>query len=144
MMTQLWGGRFASGPSDALAELSRSTQFDWRLAPYDIAGSKAHAAVLHKAGLLSDDQLERMLVGLDELLEDVETGRFAPAPDDEDVHTALERGLLERLGPDLGGRLRAGRSRNDQVATLFRGYLRDHARIIGGLIADLQDALVGL
>ncbi len=139
--TQLWGGRFASGPSEALARLSKSTQFDWRLAPYDIAGSKAHAAVLHKAGLLGDDELARMLVGLDELLEDVETGRFAPAPDDEDVHTALERGLLERLGPDLGGRLRAGRSRNDQVATLFRGYLRDHAKVIARLVLDLVDAL---
>src|SRR5690606_35993043 len=63
---------------------------------------------------------------------------------DEDVHTALERGLLERLGPELGGKLRAGRSRNDQVATLFRMYLRDHARIIGGLLVDLQEALIGL
>ncbi|MGH3461040.1 MAG: argininosuccinate lyase [Kribbellaceae bacterium] len=141
--TQLWGGRFAAGPADALAELSRSTQFDWRLAPYDIAGSKAHAAVLHQAGLLSDGDLERMLLGLDALLTDVETGRFAPAPDDEDVHTALERGLLERLGPELGGRLRAGRSRNDQIATLFRMYLRDHARIIARLVLDLVDAIAG-
>ena len=141
--TQLWGGRFAAGPADALAELSRSTQFDWRLAPYDIAGSKAHAAVLHQAGLLSDGDLERMLLGLDALLTDVETGTFAPAPDDEDVHTALERGLLERLGPELGGRLRAGRSRNDQIATLFRMYLRDHARIIARLVLDLVDAIAG-
>jgi argininosuccinate lyase len=140
---QLWGGRFAAGPADALAELSRSTQFDWRLAPYDIAGSKAHAAVLHQAGLLSDGDLERMLLGLDALLTDVETGTFAPAPDDEDVHTALERGLLERLGPELGGRLRAGRSRNDQIATLFRMYLRDHARIIARLVLDLVDAIAG-
>ncbi len=74
---------------------------------------------------------------------DVETGTFAPAPDDEDVHTALERGLLERLGPELGGRLRAGRSRNDQIATLFRMYLRDHARIIARLVLDLVDAIAG-
>jgi len=141
--TQLWGGRFAAGPADALAELSRSTQFDWRLAPYDIAGSKAHAAVLHQAGLLSDGDLERMLLGLDALLTDVETGTFAPAPDDEDVHTALERGLLERLGPELGGRLRAGRSRNDQIATLFRMYLRDHARIVARLVLDLVDGIAG-
>ena len=85
-----------------------------------------------------------MLAGLDQLEADVADGSFTGTVADEDVHTALERGLLERLGPDLGGKLRAGRSRNDQVATLFRMYLRDHARIIGGLIADLQDALVGL
>ncbi|GAA1907442.1 argininosuccinate lyase [Streptantibioticus ferralitis] len=141
---RLWGGRFADGPADALAKLSASVHFDWRLAPYDIAGSRAHARVLHKAGLLTADELERMLVGLDELEVDVADGSFTGTIADEDVHTALERGLLERLGPELGGKLRAGRSRNDQVATLFRMYLRDHARIIGGLITDLQQVLVGL
>jgi argininosuccinate lyase len=141
---RLWGARFADGPAEALAKLSASVHFDWRLAPYDIAGSRAHARVLHKAGLLTEDELQRMLAGLDQLEADVASGDFVGTVADEDVHTALERGLLERLGPDLGGKLRAGRSRNDQVATLFRMYLRDHARIIGGLIADLQDALIGL
>ncbi|MDK1473462.1 argininosuccinate lyase [Streptomyces sp. 549] len=141
---RLWGGRFADGPSEALARLSASVHFDWRLAPYDIAGSRAHARALHTAGLLTADELERMLDGLDRLEADVADGSFTGAVADEDVHTALERGLLERLGPDLGGKLRAGRSRNDQVATLFRMYLRDHARIIGGLLTDLQEALVGL
>ncbi|MFJ4921640.1 argininosuccinate lyase [Streptomyces sp. NPDC088725] len=141
---RLWGGRFADGPSDALAALSASVHFDWRLAPYDIAGSRAHARALHKAALLTDDELARMQAGLDDLEAAVADGSFTGTIADEDVHTALERGLLERLGPDLGGKLRAGRSRNDQVATLFRMYLRDHARIIGGLIAGLQDALVGL
>ncbi|GAB2795016.1 argininosuccinate lyase [Streptomyces daliensis] len=141
---RLWGGRFADGPSEALAKLSASVHFDWRLAPYDIAGSRAHARVLHKAGLLTADELERMLAGLDQLERDVADGSFTGTIADEDVHTALERGLLERLGPDLGGKLRAGRSRNDQVATLFRMYLRDHARLIGGLLTELQEALVGL
>ncbi|MFG2912483.1 argininosuccinate lyase [Kitasatospora sp. NPDC048298] len=141
---RLWGARFADGPSEALARLSASVHFDWRLAPYDIAGSKAHARVLHKAGLLSDEELTGMLAGLDQLLADVEAGTFTGTVADEDVHTALERGLLERLGPDLGGKLRAGRSRNDQIATLFRMYLRDHAKTIGGLLLDLQQALVGL
>ncbi|MCP9208096.1 argininosuccinate lyase [Streptomyces sp. HD1123-B1] len=141
---RLWGGRFADGPSEALEKLSASVHFDWRLAPYDIAGSRAHARVLHTAGLLTADELERMLEGLDRLQADVASGAFTGTIADEDVHTALERGLLERLGPDLGGKLRAGRSRNDQIATLFRMYLRDHARIIGKLIADLQSALVGL
>ncbi|GAA3105927.1 argininosuccinate lyase [Kribbella aluminosa] len=137
----LWGGRFAGGPADALAALSKSTQFDWRLAPYDIAGSKAHAKVLHRAGLLSDDDLTAMLAGLDGLLDDVLSGEFLPAPEDEDVHTALEHGLLVRLGPELGGRLRAGRSRNDQVATLFKSYLREHGRIIGRLVLDQVNTL---
>lgn len=140
--TRLWGGRFSDGPSEALAKLSASVHFDWRLAPYDIAGSRAHARVLHKAGLLTDDELARMLEGLDRLAADVAAGTFTATIADEDVHTALERGLLERLGPDLGGKLRAGRSRNDQIATLGRMYLRDHARTIGALLADLQDALV--
>jgi len=141
---RLWGGRFADGPSEALAALSASVHFDWRLAPYDIAGSRAHARVLHKAGLLTDDELERMLDGLDRLLADVESGAFTGTVADEDVHTALERGLLERLGAELGGKLRAGRSRNDQIATLGRMFLRDHARIIGRLVLELQQALTGL
>ena len=138
----LWGGRFAGGPADALAALSKSTHFDWRLAPYDIAGSRAHARVLHQAGLLDDANLEAMLSALKQLADDVESGAFAPAPQDEDVHTALERGLIERAGADVGGRLRAGRSRNDQVATLFRMYLRDHARDVAGLVLDVVDALI--
>src|SRR6478735_9870149 len=137
----LWGGRFAGGPDQALAALSKSTHFDWRLAPHDIAGSRAHARVLHSAGLLSDEHLQAMLDGLDRLEDDVVSGAFTPAEDDEDVHTALERGLIERVGPDVGGRLRAGRSRNDQVATLFKVYLRDHARVIADLVLDLVEAL---
>ncbi|TCI99920.1 argininosuccinate lyase [Aeromicrobium sp. IC_218] len=139
--TRLWGGRFASGPSPELVELSRSTHFDWRLAPYDLAGSRAHAGVLHAAGLLTADDHQRLLAGIDALEADVRSGAFAPQPDDEDVHTALERGLLERLGAELGGRLRAGRSRNDQVATLFRMYLRDHGRAISALVTELVEAL---
>lgn len=138
----LWGGRFAGGPADALAALSKSTHFDWRLAQYDIAGSRAHARVLHAAGLLDDANLGAMLAGLATLSDDVASGRFQPGEDDEDVHTALERGLIERAGPDVGGRLRAGRSRNDQIATLFRMYLRDHARSVAGLVLDVVDALV--
>ncbi|MFV0253130.1 MAG: argininosuccinate lyase [Beutenbergiaceae bacterium] len=137
----LWGGRFAGGPADALAALSVSTHFDWRLAHHDIAGSRAHARVLHGAGLLGDDELAGMLTALDQLDADVASGAFQAAPDDEDVHTALERGLLERAGTDLGGKLRAGRSRNDQIATLVRMYLREEARRIAGLVLDLVDAL---
>ncbi|MGN6302584.1 MAG: argininosuccinate lyase [Angustibacter sp.] len=138
----LWGGRFSGAPADALAELSRSTHFDWRLARYDLAGSRAHASVLHTAGLLSDDDLAGMLAALDRLDADVASGAFGPAPDDEDVHAALERGLIERAGAELGGRLRAGRSRNDQIATLVRMYLRDHARVVAARVLDVVRALV--
>jgi argininosuccinate lyase len=138
----LWGGRFAAGPSDALAALSCSTHFDWRLAPYDVRGSQAHARVLHRAGLLSDAELSLMLDALQKLAADVASGAFGPAPGDEDVHSALERGLIERAGPELGGKLRAGRSRNDQVATLFRMWLRDGARRVGVGVLDVVDALV--
>ncbi|MCK5892189.1 argininosuccinate lyase [Aeromicrobium sp.] len=139
--SRLWGGRFASGPSPELTELSRSTHFDWRLAPYDLAGSRSHARVLHAAGLLTAEDLAAMLEGIAALDGDVRSGAFLPEPDDEDVHSALERGLMERLGPELGGRLRAGRSRNDQVATLFRAYLREHARLVARLVGELVRAL---
>ena len=137
----LWGGRFADGPSDALAALSKSTHFDWVLAPYDITASKAHARVLHRAGLLTDEQRDGLLAGLDSLGSDVADGSFAPLVTDEDVHGALERGLIERVGPELGGRLRAGRSRNDQVATLFRLWLRDAVRRVAEGVLQVVDAL---
>jgi argininosuccinate lyase len=121
--------------------LSKSTQFDWRLAPYDLAGSKAHARALHRAGLLSDEELDGMLDGLGKLAAEVEAGAFRPSDGDEDVHGALERRLVELVGANLGGRLRAGRSRNDQIATLIRMYLRDALReVVAGLL-EVIDAL---
>ncbi len=139
--TRLWGGRFQDGPSEAMTALSLSTHFDWRLAPYDIRQTRAHASVLHSAGLLTDDERARVVDALDALAEDVAAGRVVPDPSDEDVHTAIERNLIERLG-DLGGRLRAGRSRNDQVATDFRLYLRDQVRHIALAVTDLQQSLL--
>jgi argininosuccinate lyase len=139
----LWGGRFASGPSPELRALSKSTHFDWQLTPYDLAGSRAHANALHAAGLLTDDEHAELLRGLATLGERYDAGELHPAESDEDVHGALERMLLDEVGPEVGGRLRAGRSRNDQVATLFRAYLRDHARTISGLVLDLVEVLAG-
>jgi argininosuccinate lyase len=140
--TRLWGGRFESGPAEALERLSVSVQFDWRLAPYDLLASRAHARVLHGAGLLNDNELARLLSALDSLDYACRDGTFRPSAADEDVHTALERGLLERVGA-LGGKLRAGRSRNDQVATDLRMYLRDHARLIVLRLVELETALMG-
>ena len=137
----LWGARFASGPSDALKALSKSTHFDWALAPYDLAGSKAHAEALAQAGLLTSDDLASLTAALDRIGARVEDGSLSAADDDEDVHAALEQALLAEAGPQLGGRLRAGRSRNDQIATLIRLYLRDHVRVIGLALVDLIDAL---
>jgi argininosuccinate lyase len=138
----LWGGRFSGGPADALTALSKSTHFDWRLARYDIAGSRAHARVLHRAGLLTDAELTGMISGLDALEDDTVSGAFVAAQDDEDVHSALERGLIDRVGPELGGKLRAGRSRNDQIATLLRLWWRDAARRVAGGVLDVVDALL--
>ncbi|MFD6859967.1 argininosuccinate lyase [Rhodococcus sp. NPDC060090] len=139
----LWGGRFESGPAAAMAALSKSTHFDWVLAPYDVRASQAHAKILHRAGLLTEADLATMLDGLERLATDVTSGAFTPAESDEDVHGALERGLIERVGPEIGGRLRAGRSRNDQVATLFRMWLRDAARRIGDGVLDVVEAIAG-
>ncbi|NDZ93112.1 argininosuccinate lyase [Streptomyces sp. SID6673] len=138
----LWGGRFAGGPAEAMAALSKSTHFDWALAPFDVEASKAHARVLNRAGLLTDDDLVAMLEGLSRLSADVADGSFGPAESDEDVHGALERGLIERVGPELGGRLRAGRSRNDQVATLFRMWLRAAMGRVAAGVLDVVDALI--
>ncbi|QIK73221.1 argininosuccinate lyase [Propioniciclava coleopterorum] len=140
---RLWGGRFDGGPAEAMFALSKSTQFDWRLAHLDIAGSRAHAKALHRAALLTDAELADMLAALDRLDADVASGAFVAADTDEDVHGALERGLMERAGHELGGRLRAGRSRNDQIATLIRAYLREELLVVAAGVADVIEALAG-
>ena len=137
----LWGARFADGPSPELAALSRSTHFDWQLYPYDIAGSKAHAKALAKGGYLTQVELDAMLAALTTLQTRIEAGEFAPLDSDEDVHYALERGLVAIAGPELGGKLRAGRSRNDQIATLIRLYLLDHSARISRFVIELIDAI---
>ncbi|MFN4002894.1 argininosuccinate lyase [Microcella sp.] len=137
----LWGGRFSDGPSPELQRLSRSTHFDWQLGGYDLRGSRAHARALAAAGYLTDDELVRMLEGLDEVEARWADGRLQPRPEDEDVHGALEAALVDAVGAELGGRLRAGRSRNDQIATLVRLYLRDHGAVIAREVRSLIEAL---
>ena len=121
----LWGGRFASGPEDSVARLSRSVQFDWRLAQYDIRVNLAHVAGLKRAGILSDQSATEISNALKELSTEIDAGTFTYNEVDEDVHSSIERGLVEKLG-ELGGALRAGRSRNDLVVTDFKLYLIDH------------------
>jgi argininosuccinate lyase len=123
--------------------LSKSTHFDWRLALHDIAGSRAHAKALHAAGYLSSQQAHDMDAGLVELARRVQSGEFVAADSDEDVHGALERGLKDVVGADLGGRLRAGRSRNDQIATLIRRYLREEIRLLAQDLDGVLSALAG-
>ncbi len=138
----LWGGRFGQPPAAAMAELSRSTHFDWALAPYDIQQGRAHAGALLRAGLLDEVTHAALSAGLDTLAAEVASGQFGPAPSDEDVHGALERRLIEIVGKDVGGRLRAGRSRNDQVATDLRLLLLDAADGVSAALVALCDALL--
>ncbi len=137
----LWGGRFSDGPADAVFALSRSVHFDWRLAPYDLRSSLAHLEILESGGLLSTEVAGKIRSALKELITEVASGDFQAIASDEDVHSALERGLTEKLG-DIGGSLRAGRSRNDQVTTDLRLYAIDHMLEIAHQILKLQRALI--
>jgi argininosuccinate lyase len=137
----LWGGRFSNKPADAVFALSQSISFDWRLAPYDLRSSLAHLSVLEKASLLNKDEAEKIHKALKELSADVSSGKFVPSAQDEDVHSALERGLTEKLGP-LGGSLRAGRSRNDQVTTDLRLFAIDHMLSLAQMLAELTEVIL--
>ena len=137
----LWGGRFSQSPTDAVFALSQSVQFDWRLAPYDLRSSLAHLSILESSGLLKQDVANSIRKALNELISEVGSGKFSYLASDEDVHSALERGLTEKLG-EIGGALRAGRSRNDQVATDLRLYAIDQMISIALAITELQGALI--
>ena len=137
----LWGGRFSQSPAEAVFALSQSVQFDWRLAPYDLRSSLAHLSVLESSGLLDKKVATAIRKALEELVVEVASGKFTYLETDEDVHSALERGLTEKLG-EIGGALRAGRSRNDQVATDLRLYAIDAMVSIALSIAELQEALI--
>ncbi len=139
--TQLWGGRFKSGPSEALANLSRAHPSFFRLYREDLAGSRAHASELKRAGVLDEAEFTTIRETLDHIEGDVETGREKPIAADEDIHTFLERLLMQRLGV-LGGKLRAGRSRNDQTSNNTRLYLRRMARELSRGIVEIELALV--
>jgi argininosuccinate lyase len=137
----LWGGRFSEEPADAVFALSRSVHFDWRLAPYDLRASLAHLAVLESSGLLTSEVSSKIRSALLELIDEVASGAFTYNDTDEDVHSALERGLTEKLG-EIGGSLRAGRSRNDQVATDLRLYAIHAMLGIAQMTIALQQALL--
>ena len=141
--THTWSGRF-SEPVDALVQrYTASVGFDYRLAAFDIQGSLAHARMLHEVGVLSAADLADIERGMARIDEDIRAGRFAWSVDLEDVHLNIERRLTELVG-DAGKRLHTGRSRNDQVATDVRLWLRASIDVITGLLRDLQTGLLDL
>jgi argininosuccinate lyase len=141
MSEPLWAGRFSKGPSEALAELSRSIHYDQRLWPHDIACTRAHAANLRRAGLISADDEAALGGALDKAAAAFADGSFVFNPSDEDIHSAVERFLTDELG-DLGARIHAGRSRNDLVVTDFRLWLKAAIPAIAEGVLALQEALV--
>jgi argininosuccinate lyase len=139
--TQLWGGRFKSGPSEALANLSRAHPSYFRLYREDLAGSRAHASELKRANVLDEAEFATIREALDLIEGDIASKREQPIPSDEDIHTFVERLLMQRLGT-LGGKLRAGRSRNDQTSNNTRLYLRRMAREVSRGVIEVEQALV--
>ena len=137
----LWGARFSDSPADAVFALSRSAHFDWRLAPYDIRSSLAHLSVLESSKLVTKNDAAAIRGALKELAGEVAKGSFVADAADEDVHSALERGLTAKLGP-VGGALRAGRSRNDQVTTDLRLFAIDHMLEVATLVTALNTSIL--
>ena len=132
----LWGGRFSAEPSAAVTALSRSVEFDWRLAPYDIKVNLAHLDGLVASGVIAVGNGEVIRAGLKALGTEILAGKFTYNDLDEDVHSAIERGLIAKIGA-IGGALRAGRSRNDLVVADFKLYLIDHMLEIASLTTEL-------
>ena len=140
MTNKMWGGRFSSGPSAIMAEINASIDFDRKLFAQDIAGSKAHAAMLAKQGIITKADAAAITKGLDEIKAEIETGKFKFSHALEDIHLNIESRLKELIG-DAAGRVHTARSRNDQVATDFRLYVRDYIDQLDMGLADLQQAL---
>ena len=136
----LWGGRFSQGPAQSVAALSRSVDFDWRLAQYDIRVNVAHVNGLSRSKVISSGDCEKIISALKELSSEIASGSFTFNDSDEDVHSAIERGLVQKLGA-LGGAFRAGRSRNDLVVTDFKLYIIDNILEIAQTLTLLVDAL---
>src|SRR5437867_1283738 len=140
MSNKMWGGRFASEPDAVMAEINASIDFDRSLYAQDIAASKAHAAMLAKQGIISSEDGAKIAHGLDTILSEIERGAFTFKRELEDIHMNVEARLAELIGP-AAGRLHTARSRNDQVATDFKLFLRDAIDRIDGLLRDYQRAL---
>lgn len=139
----MWHGRFKEDPSARLRAYGESVSFDFRLALHDIAGSKAHAAALHKAGLLTARELQAITKGLDSIAGEIRAGKFVWRQDLEDVHMNIEAALTKKIGAP-GAKLHTARSRNDQVATDLRLWMREEIAVLSVSLRRLQKALLGL
>jgi argininosuccinate lyase len=138
-----WGGRFTEKTASSAEAFRASIHFDMRLFRYDIAGSKSHAKMLAKIGLLSSSELEKILDGLTEIESEIESNTFVFRPELEDIHMNIEKALVEKVG-QAGEKLHTARSRNDQVALDMRLYLRDESKHVIALLTELQKGFVSL
>src|SRR2546421_7736009 len=132
--------RFSEPQDPLFRALNSSIAFDYRLAPYDLEQSMAHARMLHRCGIVSQDDLANLESGLEQVREEIDTDAFQVRPDDEDIHMAIERRLTEIAGP-VGGKLHTARSRNDQVATDVALLVRAHTLTAREAILDLMRTL---
>jgi argininosuccinate lyase len=142
MAQKTWGGRFEAGTDARVEAFTESVSFDRRLYRHDITASQAHARMLADAGLLSTEEANKILAALDDIGERIERGDFTYSVSLEDIHTHIERALIEQLG-DVGRKLHTGRSRNDQVATDVKLWVRDGIDRVSELLLGLQRALLG-
>jgi len=138
---KLWGGRFKEETNELVEEFTESVSYDRKLAPFDVAGSVAHAKMLEKQGILTPEEADRIVKGLNEILSEIESGKFEWKKELEDVHMNVEKRLTEKVGP-VGGKLHTGRSRNDQVATDVRLYVRKEIKEILELLKNLRRAFL--
>ena len=141
MSNKMWGGRFGEGPDRIMEEINASIGFDQRFFAQDIEGSKAHCRMLAETGIISRDDAEKIVAGLDQVLAEIESGKFEFRRDLEDIHMNVESRLSDLIGA-AAGRLHTARSRNDQVATDFKLYIRDTLDHLDGQLRDLQEALL--
>jgi argininosuccinate lyase len=138
-----WSGRFTEATNELVEEFTASIPYDWRLYPYDIAGSMVHAAMLGRQGIIPKKEADRIIRGLETILKEIVSGAFEFSVELEDIHMNIEQRLIEKIGP-VGGKLHTARSRNDQVALDIRMYLRDEIAGLHELLTALQKVIVDL
>src|SRR5437899_7580404 len=141
MSHKTWGGRFSGETDDRVEAFTESISFDRRLYRHDVRASQAHASMLAEVGLLTKDEADAIYTALDDIAAQIDRGEFAFSVKLEDIHTHIEGALIERLG-DVGRKLHTGRSRNDQVVTDVKLWVRDAVDQLDGLLRDFQVALV--
>lgn len=140
---KLWGGRFSESTAASVEAFTESISYDWRLFRHDIAGSRAHAGMLCRQGIITEKEKQQIIQGLDDIEKDIENNRFEFKIELEDIHMNIEKTLIDRIGP-AGAKLHTARSRNDQICLDTRLYLRDESSRIKTLLKEVNRALVGL